>query len=236
MMALYHRELTGEGQHVDASIQEAVDYTNMVADETYDILGVNMFRSGPFYASIRPEPMGVLYERVNWECKDGYVNAMFRGGALGYKASSRATVAWMREQGMADWLETYDWDTYNFAALTQEARQRLETPAVEFFRTRTKKELTDRAPRDAIILAPVATVEDVAASDQLKARGYWVEVEHPELGEAITYPGASVKTSAAPWEIYRRAPLIGEHNEELYIDELGFTREQLAALKARNVI
>ena len=236
VMALYHRELSGEGQQVDVSIQEAIDFTNLMADETYDILGVNMFRSGPYFLSARPEPMGPLYERFNWECQDGYVIAYLRGGALGYKASSRATVAWMREEGMAGELDTYDWDTYNFATLTQEDRLRLEKPVMEFLKTKTKKELTERAVRYGIVLAPVRTVKEVVESEQLQARGYWIEVEHPELGEAITYPGASVKAGPAPWHIYRRAPLIGEHNEEIYIGELGFTREELAALKARGII
>ncbi len=236
MMALYYRELTGEGQHVDVSIQEAVDFTNMVADETYDLLGVNQFRSGVFYTQIRPEPMGVLYERVNWECKDGYVSTLFRGGALGFKDSARALVAWMREEGMAGELDNYDWETYNFATISQEERNRKEMPAMEFFKTKTKKELADRAAKEGIILAPLNTVKDLLESEQLNARGYWTEVEHPELGETITYPGAPVKIGTNPWRFSRRAPLIGEHNEEIYITELGFTKQQLVALKERGVI
>lgn len=236
MMALYSRDLTGEGQQVDVSIQEAVDFTNMVADETYDLLGVNQFRSGVFYSQIRPEPMGALYERVSWECKDGYVSALFRGGAQGFKDSTKATVAWMREEGMAGELDNYDWDTYNFATISQEERNRLEKIAIDFFKTKTKRELSDRAAKEGIILAPLSTVKDLLKSEQLNARGYWTEVEHPELGETITYPGASVKISTNPWRLSRRAPLIGEHNEMIYITELGFTKEQLVALKERGVI
>jgi len=113
MMALYHREMTGEGQHVDVSIQEAVNFTNMVADETYDILGVNLSRSGNLFMQIRPEPMGVLVERMVWQCRDGYVSTVLRGGGLGPKATARALVTWMREEGMAGELDDYDWDTYN---------------------------------------------------------------------------------------------------------------------------
>ena len=236
MMALYHREVTGEGQQVDVSIHEAIDFTVLVADETYDILGENVFRSGVFYAQFRPKPLGVLYERINWECRDGYVSAFLRGGASGFKTSSRAIVAWMREDGMAGELDSYDWDTYNFATITQEERGRLEQPAIEFFKTKTKRELAERAAKEGIILAPLSTVKDLVESKQLKARNYWTKVEHPELGQTVTYPGAPVKASAAPWHIYRRAPLIGEHNEEIYIGELDFTREQLTTLKATGVI
>jgi crotonobetainyl-CoA:carnitine CoA-transferase CaiB-like acyl-CoA transferase len=237
MMALYYRELTGKGQHVDVSIQEAVNYATMIADETYDLLGFILSRSGPYYSQIRPEPMGPIKERVIYECKDGYVSTLFRGGAMGFKNSARAQVAWMKEEGMAGSLNEYDWDTYNFATIKQEEREALEEPLKNFFRTKTKRELTDRAARDSIILASVSTVKDLIESEQLKVRGYWIEVEHPELGVKITYPGAPVKISAGhPWAIYRRAPLIGEHNEEIYIGELGISRKGFEELKFRGII
>jgi len=236
MMALYHREMTGEGQHVDVSIQEAVDFTVLMADETYDILGQNLVRSGGFYASVRPEPMGTLKERVIWECRDGYVSAFFRGGALGVRASAKALTSWMREEGMAGELADYNWDAYDFATMTQGERRRLEQVAADFFLTKTKKELCERAARDGIILAPVTTVKDLAESEQLRARQYWIEVNHPELGLTIPYPGAPIKPSALPWRVYRRAPLPGEHNDEIYVEELGLSREALCALRARRVI
>ena len=52
----------------------------------------------------------------------------------------------------------------------------------------------------------------------------------------LTYPGAPVKMTETPWKIHRRAPLIGEHNEEVYLKELGLSREELALLKANGVI
>jgi crotonobetainyl-CoA:carnitine CoA-transferase CaiB-like acyl-CoA transferase len=73
-------------------------------------------------------------------------------------------------------------------------------------------------------------------SDQLKSREYWVDLEHPELGTKITYPGPFVKLSETPIRINRRAPLIGEHNEEIYIKELGMTHKELQALKRAKVI
>ena len=45
-----------------------------------------------------------------------------------------------------------------------------------------------------------------------------------------------MKLSQCAWQVYRRAPLIGEHNEEIYIEELGFSREKLVMLKSKNVI
>ena len=71
---------------------------------------------------------------------------------------------------------------------------------------------------------------------QLKARGFWVEVEHPELKTKITYPGAFGHLSGTPPRITRRAPLIGEHNREIYTGELGISHEQLIMLTQAGVI
>jgi len=236
MVALYYRELTGEGQQVDVSAHEAVDFANMVEDEGYDLLKVSLARPGPFWGLARPGQLGILYERVNFECKDGYVNVFVKGGGAGYKTSARAVTQWMKEEGKAGYLETYDWDTYDFGKLTLEERQRLEAPLVPFFKTKTKREIMARAAREGIFAAPLDSVKDLMEGPQLNARDYWVKVEHPELGDTILYPGAPVKAAVLPWRTQRRAPLIGEHNDEVYRRELGLSPELLVALKSRGVI
>jgi formyl-CoA transferase len=70
---------------------------------------------------------------------------------------------------------------------------------------------------------------------QLEARGYWKEVEHPELRDTIVYPGALCKSTEVSWAT-RRAPLIGEHNDEIYGKELGLSRKSLTVLKHTGVI
>ena len=67
-------------------------------------------------------------------------------------------------------------------------------------------------------------------------RGFFVEVEHPELGRSFTYPGPAAIYNRSPWRIARRAPLIGEHNEEILCGELGLTRGELAALAESGVV
>jgi formyl-CoA transferase len=74
------------------------------------------------------------------------------------------------------------------------------------------------------------------ASPQLKYRGFWERLEHSELGTEITYPGAFIKMSQTPLKLYRRAPLIGEHNEEVYVGELGMTKEDLILMKQASII
>jgi crotonobetainyl-CoA:carnitine CoA-transferase CaiB-like acyl-CoA transferase len=94
----------------------------------------------------------------------------------------------------------------------------------------------EEAGKRGIMLYPLFTPKDMLEFNQLMVRKYWVEVEHPELGRTITYPGSFIKTTEAPYRICCRAPLIGEHNEEIYIKELGLSKQELLTLKQMNVI
>ena len=81
----------------------------------------------------------------------------------------------------------------------------------------------------------VSTTEDLLKSKQLKAREFFVEIEHSRAGKHL-YPGAPFKMSLTPSQIKRPAPLLGEHNEEIYGQRLGFTREQIIQLRGAEVI
>ena len=70
----------------------------------------------------------------------------------------------------------------------------------------------------------------------LRDRGFWQEVEHPELGRGFVYPGAAAIYGDSPWRISRRAPLVGEHNLEILGDELGLARAELCVLAENRVI
>ena len=129
-----------------------------------------------------------------------------------------------------NFLRSIDWDTFNFATITQEIVDRIAEPTVKFFMAHTKAELLEGAVKRRVRLYPVSTTKDILESIQLAAREYWVEVAHPELGTTITYPGAFGKASETPPRISRRAPLIGEHNQEIY-EELALSRKELLTLK-----
>ena len=86
-----------------------------------------------------------------------------------------------------------------------------------------------------ILLYPVSTMKDILESPQLAARDFWRQVEHPELDTTITYPGAFATASGTPLQLSRRAPLIGEHNEEVY-REMGLSVEEILTLKQAGVI
>lgn len=86
------------------------------------------------------------------------------------------------------------------------------------------------------MLAPVASARDIVNNVQLREREWWLRVEHPELNATVNYPGFFVKASENPCEVRYRPPLIGEHNQKIYIEELGLSQEELIYLKQAKVV
>jgi crotonobetainyl-CoA:carnitine CoA-transferase CaiB-like acyl-CoA transferase len=235
MLAHYYRELQGEGQQVDVSIQQAVILTLMVASEVWDVVKVNIRGSGPFSRSVTAK--GLLNVRFIYACKDGHVVHWPGGGAqAGIVTSTKRLMKWANEEGMCLELKDVDWSQFDALSITQEELDHQTGIIGGFLRTKTKAELLERAVKESLLIAPVATVADIMKSPQLEAREYWQKVEHPEIGETVSYPGSPVKMSEASWQIRCRAPLIGEHNEEIYVKELGFSKDDLVLLKCRGII
>jgi len=77
-----------------------------------------------------------------------------------------------------------------------------------------------------VIYAPEEAMED----EHFRARGFPVAVEHPELGATFTYPGAPYVFEKTPWRISRRAPRLGEHNQEVF-GEIGFSTAEIDTLR-----
>jgi crotonobetainyl-CoA:carnitine CoA-transferase CaiB-like acyl-CoA transferase len=83
--------------------------------------------------------------------------------------------------------------------------------------------------------APIQTAAEILADPQLQERGFFVDVEHPEA-RTLRHPGAPFVMSETPFEIRRPAPLLGQHNEEVYCGELGLSRDELLSLQARGIV
>lgn len=226
MMALYYRQLTSDGQFVDVSIQAAAAQPG---DTTWDILRRIRYRGGLRNPS--------LQMRRTWPCKDGLVTWIFMPGQMGGRRRNEAFINWMDSEGMADdFLKEFDWDTLDYADITQETIDRLEAPTVKFFMQHTKLELLEGAVKYRILFYPQFDTTDILASDQLASRGYWVELEHPELDATITHPGAFAIFSETPPQVTQRAPLIGEHNQDIYKSELHMSDQEIKRLKQSKVI
>jgi crotonobetainyl-CoA:carnitine CoA-transferase CaiB-like acyl-CoA transferase len=232
MIAYYYREISGEGQYIDVSIQQSMFLNSVfytIAFWEFD--GVITGRYGPFRSGLGTGAV----TRMIWACKDGFVNMTIMGGAVGAKRN-RALVEWLDSEGMCpDFMKEINWETFDMWQMTQELWNKLEVPISRFFRSHTKAELYEGSVKRNIMIYPVYTPEDLLAYEQLRARQYWRSVKHPELNDSIVYPGAFAKSSEADFNIRQRPPRIGEHNQEIYIEELGYTTKELNILKQAGV-
>ncbi len=231
MMAHTHRAATGEGQHVDVSCQQAVTKSLSHAPQSWDLEGVVLKRMGVY----RQTTSDTL-TRVTWKCKDGHINYMLQGGTVA--RSTRSLLKWMDEEGMGDeYLKEINWEELGYGLVRTEIMDKARDPLERFFTSHTKEELTKESMERRIMLFPVATHGDLLEHPQLEAREYFIELEHPELGTTVSYPGAFVKYDVEGLDgRSKRPPLIGEHNQQIYGDELGLSGDQLATLKASGAI
>jgi crotonobetainyl-CoA:carnitine CoA-transferase CaiB-like acyl-CoA transferase len=231
MIAYYHKQHTGEGQHVDVSMQQSAAWFMAQTIPYYEMSGVVLTRMGTFRTG---SSSGTIQRQV-WPCKDGFVFFFMLGGAQGAK-TGRALTKWMEEMSMSnDFLSSFVWEKLDIALAPQDLMNRLSAPIEAFFRTRTKKEVLDAAMARNISICPLFSMEDQVKDPHLAARAYWVQMEHPELNEAISYPRQFVRSSECEAVTRFRAPLIGEHNSEIY-GEIGLSGSQLVVLKEAGVI
>ena len=177
-----------------------------------------------------------LKMRLLWPCKDGYVTFAIMGGKLGAK-SNQTISRWIVEAGMApEFFSQIDWANLDIAKQTQEEQDRIEAVVADYFAKFTKAEIYQRANAEGVLLCPQSSCGDILGNEQLQSRAFWVQVDHPELGAALTYPGPFLKASRTPPSIRRRAPLIGEHNAEIYGGEMGLSTPELECMRKSGVI
>jgi len=231
MIAYYHSRKTGEGQHVDVSMQQSAAWFMAQTIPYYELSGVVLSRMGTFRTG---SSSGTIQRQV-WPCKDGFVFFFMLGGAQGAK-TGRALTKWMEELGMSnEFLSTFVWEKLDIAMAPQDLMDHLSAPIEAFFRTRTKKEVLNAAMARNISICPLFSMEDQVKDPHLAARAYWVQMEHPELGAAVSYPRQFVRSSECETGTRFKAPLIGEHNTDVY-GEIGLSGKSLVALKEAGVI
>jgi len=238
MAALYARELNGEGQHVDISMQAAIQTCNQMMLPMWDMYKVNPQRgftkSG---GTTRPDGTKIL-SRSFYQASDGWLYILLGGGALrALVQSSSELVKLMDDKGMAGDLMDFDWASYDHSKITQEELDHQQLDLISPFLSKIPKlEFYEEAINRKILGCPFQDPKDIAESPQLAAREFFVQVEHPELDDTIPHCGPFAQVSETPFTRWQRAPLIGEHNSEIYEKELGFTREETINLKQANII
>ncbi len=225
MAALMYRTATGRGQYIDASIHDACALTTEFHVANYIYTGAIPLRQTGRHASVTRRPQSQFF------CKDGkYMHASV--GQLGPRQIG-ALAEWMDTYGLAGDLKD---SRYQDPKVVREHVSHIVDLVTQFAANLTAEELAYGGQERGFGWGLVRTPEDLLEDGHLEDRGFWVEVEHPELGRSFKYPGPAGIYNGSPWRIRRRAPLIGEDNQEVYCGELGLQPVELALLAESKVV
>jgi crotonobetainyl-CoA:carnitine CoA-transferase CaiB-like acyl-CoA transferase len=226
LFAYLARGVSGQGQRVDTSAQASMVTVTPPATVHWDVTREEHTRLGPFL--LGRSIVGARFRNI-WRCRDGYVSFAIQGGAIG-KLTGKMLVEWMRSRGdVPAILAAIDWEKFDNTTLRQDEVERLESAIAPFFEGLTKKEFFEGVVARNMLGYPVSTVADVEADPQLAARDFWQNVEVPEAGRSVAFPGGFALFDGERPRIRRPAPRIGEHNDEVYVRELGLAARDLAA-------
>jgi crotonobetainyl-CoA:carnitine CoA-transferase CaiB-like acyl-CoA transferase len=216
LLALRKRARTGKGEHIDISLQEAVV-------STVDHVMIRFF-----YEKVIAERRGRLYWNNDFcilPCKDGHI-------LLTLSLRWDILVEWIKSEGMAGDLqeEKYLEEEYRIAHLDHiiEVLER-------WTESHTTQELFELGQLMHFPWAPIYSMNEVLNNPQLKAREFFTAVDHPEINKSLLYPGLPYKF-ASSLDQWKRAPLIGEDNVQVYQNEFGLSKEEFERLSTLKVI
>jgi crotonobetainyl-CoA:carnitine CoA-transferase CaiB-like acyl-CoA transferase len=133
-------------------------------------------------------------------------------------------------------MQLADWEEFDMAAITKETLDAFVAAIGKIFSKHTKKEIAEEGLKRGIGVSVVNNPVDVYETPQLRARNYWVDLGHPELGVTLAYPRHFFVCSETENYVRCRSPLIGEDNDKVYCKELGLSSTDIAVLKQANVI
>ncbi len=216
LAALHHRERTGEGQYIDVALLDAqVAWLANVA-QNYLVSGEVPGRYGNAHPNIVP------YEV--FPTRDGHI-AVGIGNDRQYRRFCEE----------ADCMELWEDERFQSNPGRVEHRRELIPRLQEVFRRHTTDEWLERLVAAKIPVAPINNVAQVFADPQVQARGMVQEVAHPTAGE-VPLVGPVAKLSHTPARIHAPPPLLGEHTEDVLREVLGYSPQQVAALRQEHVI
>lgn len=226
LVALHHRDRTGEGQLVDCSIHEACAGTTEGAFPNWEYFRREVLRQTGRHAGPMPTP------RWQFRNSDGGYTNMIGGGIPRNARSWKPLLDWMERHGKVDDLRDPVYDSVMSENPYQRglhAKHVAETIG-RFVESIPQEEAYRGGQALHMPWGPVRYPEQNLDDPHWHDRGFFVQAEHPELGRTVTYPGAPYRFTRTPWTLRRRAPLLGEDNLAVYVDELGLSRAELKVL------
>jgi crotonobetainyl-CoA:carnitine CoA-transferase CaiB-like acyl-CoA transferase len=218
MVALWERESSGEGQYLD--ISEA-DCWAMHFD--------GVWYSKYLYGNEEITRLGnrtnlPVYPWTVLRCKDGFISA-----------HALEEAQWQRLvelMGNPEWAKDPRFDK---GVKRSQHADELDAKLEAWFASRGKAEIFQACQEKNIPFSPIQDIREVVESPHLRERAYFVRMQHPEAGE-ITCPGPPYKLTETPWELRNRAPLFGEHNEEIYCDLLGYPPHDVVRWQTEGIV
>lgn len=209
--AVYGRNETGEGCHVDVSMWESNILITCYPTVIYSYQG--MVHNG-----ISKERFGIF------QCKDGYIGLNLYG-----------RLNWELLCSFLGMPELVDDPRFNTPQGILEHYEEARAIVAEKIKDREKMELFQSGVEWRIPFGLVPTTQEILESPQHIARGFFEEVGHPVLGKVVM-PGAPFKMRETPWLVKSAAPRLGEHNEEVYCHQLGYSGDELVKMRGLGVI
>jgi crotonobetainyl-CoA:carnitine CoA-transferase CaiB-like acyl-CoA transferase len=215
--ALRHRDRTGKGQHIDIALLDSMLVCLDNLGERYTVGGELLTRAGN--VSFGGSSSGV------YPTTDGHVAI----------AAGTSDLVWRRFCKVIARSELTTDPAYATVPARRDRRDDVAAIIQGWTRTRAKSEVV-RALSDAgVPAAAVNNIAETVADPQVQARDMFVEREHPMYGP-LTITGTPLKLSETPGRIESLAPMAGEHNDEIFVEWLGHTHDELARWKAKGVI
>jgi formyl-CoA transferase len=216
LAALYAAKSTGQGQHVDISMYEAMASLLTFNAGIYFATGQTPKRRGNEHPTIVP------YE--TFEAADGWINLGVANDDL-----------WRRFCKAADTPDLVDDPRFAKAADRVRNREVLVPLVRVIVKQRTRDEWLARLDSAGVPSGAIRTVGEVCESDLLKARGMIAQMEHTSAGVVKAVKNA-MRLSATPLDAYAPPPQLGEHTREVLTGILGYSKADMEKLARDGVI
>jgi len=213
LAAVFQRITTGRGQHVDVSVAECLSSHLVQPVPYYNYMGAIKGR--------RPV-RGSGFEEL-MPARDGYVIPSVQGSQ-----------PWSTVAALIGVEELQD-ERFTTGGGRIEHGEELKERLVQGLAEWDRKPLFQASGERRLVFGMAQDAGDLYHCPHLRERGFYVEVEHPVAGTA-DYPGFGPRLSDMEYQVTRPAPLLGQHNQEIFVGEIGYTREDLVKLREMGVV